>query len=380
MIVRHFLQWVRNAPAGARAEAISALARAYIHSELSSDDRAAVEGAMILVLDDPSPLARLALAEAVAGSEDAPPAIILALAADQPEIAAVILARSPLLLDADLVDSVGSGNSAIQAAIAGREWLPCAVAAAIAEVASAEACLVLVENEDAVIAPFSLDRIVERHGHLAAIREALLPREDLPVSTRQALIAKLSDTLAGFVTARQWMEEKRARRVAHEACDKATVAIAGESEGPNVRPLVKHLRITGQLTAGLVLRALLSGNMLLFEEALAELSELPLTRIAGLVYDGNGTGLRALCERAGLPETVYLAARVALQTIRESGYMGEGGGATRLKRRIVERVLTCCDGQERTAETQALLVLLRRFALEAARDEARLFCDELAAA
>ncbi|HZD90820.1 MAG TPA: hypothetical protein VE224_12010 [Pseudolabrys sp.] len=40
MIVRQFLQWVRSAPAGERAEATSALARAYLHSDLSPDDRA----------------------------------------------------------------------------------------------------------------------------------------------------------------------------------------------------------------------------------------------------------------------------------------------------------------------------------------------------
>ena len=39
MIVRHFLDWVRTAPAGKRAEATSALARAYLYSDLSPDDR-----------------------------------------------------------------------------------------------------------------------------------------------------------------------------------------------------------------------------------------------------------------------------------------------------------------------------------------------------
>ena len=58
MIVRQFLQWVRTAPAAERAEATSALARAYLYSDLSPDDRAAAEGAMIMLLDDPSPLVR----------------------------------------------------------------------------------------------------------------------------------------------------------------------------------------------------------------------------------------------------------------------------------------------------------------------------------
>jgi uncharacterized protein (DUF2336 family) len=66
MIVRQFLNWVRTAPAAERADATTALARAYLYSDLSSDDRAAAEGALIMLLDDPSPLVRSALARALA--------------------------------------------------------------------------------------------------------------------------------------------------------------------------------------------------------------------------------------------------------------------------------------------------------------------------
>src|SRR5215831_11438794 len=174
MIVRQFLQWVRTAPAAERADATSALARAYLYSDLSTDDRAAAEGALIIQLDDPSPLVRAELARALAFSEQAPPPVILGLAADQPEVSSWVLEHSPLLLDTDLVDAVATGRPQVQAAVANRAGLPAAVSAAIAEVGAAEACLVLIENEQADIAPFSLDRIVERFGQLAAIREALL--------------------------------------------------------------------------------------------------------------------------------------------------------------------------------------------------------------
>ena len=63
-----------------------------------------------------------------------------------------------------------------------------------------------------------------------------------------ALVVKLSDTLAGFVVARNWMEEGRAQRIAQEACEKATVILAAESESEDVSPLISHLRETGQLT------------------------------------------------------------------------------------------------------------------------------------
>src|SRR5512141_3003689 len=102
MLGRQFLQYVRTAPAAERADATSALARAYLYSDLSPDDRAAAEGALIMLLDDPSPLVREALAQALAFSDQAPPPVILGLAADQPEVANWVLEHSSLLVDADL--------------------------------------------------------------------------------------------------------------------------------------------------------------------------------------------------------------------------------------------------------------------------------------
>ena len=377
MIVRQFISWVRSAPAGERAEATRSLARALLFSELSEDDRLAAEGALLMQLDDASPLVRQAMAEVFCHSADAPPAIVQALSTDQPSVALPILEHSPLLIDADLVDIVATGNSEMQCAIARRIKLPAAVCAAIAEVGTPAAALELIENPYAELAPFSWDRIVARHGHLAAIRESMLVLEDLPAATRLALVAKLSDALAQFVIARNWLSADRAMRIASEARDRCTVNVASRSRGADMRALVGHLRLTGQLTAGLVLRALLSGNLDLFEHALVELSGLAGARVAALIDDRGGSSLDALLTRAGLPETTFPAFRAALEAAQEFGYAGTVGDAARLRRRMVERVLTRCETAPDIAEP--LLILLRRFATESAREEARLFCDELIA-
>jgi uncharacterized protein (DUF2336 family) len=377
MIVRQFISWVRTASAGERAEATRSLARAWLISDLSEEDRAAAEGALLMLLDDPSPLVRQAMAEVFARSTEAPAAIVQALALDQPSVALAVLEHSPLLIDADLVDIVATGDSEMQCAIARRVGVPSSVCAAIAEVGSAAAALELIENAYAELAPFSWDRIVERHGHLAAIRESMLLLDDLPAATRAALVTKLSETLAQFVVARNWLSADRAGRIAAEARDRSTMNIAARSHGDDLRGLVRHLRLTSQLTAGLILRALLSGNSDLFEAALAELSELPLPRVSALLHDRSGASLNALLRRAGLPESTFAAFRIALDVCHENGFVDTPGGAARLRRRMVERVLTHCETGRDSAEP--LLILLRRFATESARDEARLFCDELVA-
>ena len=377
MIVRQFISWVRTAPAGERAEATRSLARAWIISDLTEEDRAAAEGALLMLLDDPSPLVRQAMAEVFARSTEAPSAIVQALSLDQPSVALPVLEHSPLLIDADLVDLIATGSCETQCAIARRNNLPPSVCAAIAEVGTASAALELIENAYAELPPFSWDRIVERHGHLAAIRESMLVLEDLPAATRVALVAKLSDTLAQFVLARNWMSADRVGRIASEARDRSTMNIAARSRGHDMRGLVRHLRATGQLTAGLILRALLSGNLELFDHALAELSGLPPARVSALLHDRGGASLQALLTRAGLPESTFAAFRVALEVNHETGFVDTLGGAARLRRRMVERVLTQCETDPKTAEP--LLILLRRFATESAREEARMFCSELIA-
>src|SRR6202035_2720729 len=124
MIYRQLINWVRTASAGERAEATRSLARAWLLSDLSVDDRAAAEGALLMLLDDTSPLVRQAMAEVFARSAEGPAAIVQALSVDQPSVALPVLEHSPLLIDADLVDIIATGNCEMQCAIARRVNLP----------------------------------------------------------------------------------------------------------------------------------------------------------------------------------------------------------------------------------------------------------------
>jgi uncharacterized protein (DUF2336 family) len=378
MIVRQFLKWIQTAPPGERADATSALCRAYLYSDLSSGDRMAVEAAMTVLLDDPSSHVRMALAESIATSEYAPRTVLIGLCQDQLDIAELVVGRSPALLDVELVDIAASGKERLQIAIASRNMISRAVAAAIAEVGSASACLVLLENPAADLTGAGLARIAQRHGHLPVVRDELLAREDLPTETRQALVSTLADTLARFVTHKEWLPEDRAKFVTREACDRATIAIAAGQTPEQVAALVRHLANTGQLTGSLLLRGLLSGNMRFLVDALGELSGLAPSRISSILGDRSGHGFRALFERAGLPQGAFGAFRAAIEVVHEAGLAGTPG-YTALGRGMVEQVIARY-APESFGELDELYALLRRFAAEAARDEARHFTADLVAA
>ncbi len=304
MIVEAFLRWVETAKAGDRARAANALGRAYLQSEMSVDERNAAEMAMTFLLDDPSPKVRLALAEAIAWSPEAPRAVILSLAGDQPEIACHAVTCSPLLSDSDLVDLAARGNAITRMLIAARTVVSRPVSAALAEIGEDEDVLCLLENEGAAITPASLKRIADRLGDCCDIRNILLERPDLPADARQLLTQHISDALVSLPLAQVTIGVDRLRRIAREATETAIVSIAGEIAPREVAGLVEHLRANGRLTPSFLMHALCAGKVEFFAGAIVNLTGCDERRARSILATGRAHAVRALYESAGLAREI----------------------------------------------------------------------------
>ena len=319
-IVRRFLAWVQTADADARAQGASALARAYLYSDLPASVRAEAVLAMTVLLDDPSVCVRRSLAEALCRAHDAPRGVVLALAADEPEAAAPVLQHSPVLTDADLVDCVASGDVVTQMALARRPNLPPRAKAALAETGHFDAVRALIANVEIDLPAELLQRIFARFGDDASLRDALLERPALPAALRARIVVAAAKDLA--VEASQWMSPLRAERVAREARDQAICTIASSCRPDERAELTRALRAAGALTPALLLRSLLGGERTLFSQTLAELSGLPLPRVAAFILEPQGEGFAALARRAGLKAGVLLAFRAALAAIKAQAAEG----------------------------------------------------------
>jgi len=365
-ILRRLLVWTQRAGAETRAEAASALARAFLHSELDPPLRAEAAESLSALIDDPCAEVRRALAEAFSGARNAPRCLVVALANDEEQIAAPVLARSPLLTDAELVDCVATGGIVAQFAIARRPGLALGPAAALAEVGRREATLALIGNLTAGLTPGALRRIFARFGDDGEIREALLARPNLPASLRANITLATAKALAVFVASTGWLERKRAEKIAREARDAALASIAADCEAQERAELVRTLRERRALTVALILRSLLEGERELTSAALAELSGQTYARASAFACNPYGQGFAALARKAGLPRHALAALRAALGAIEVHG-AGRVGG---LKPRLVEATIAACEA-ERDPALAPILSLLWRFAAEAARAEAR---------
>ncbi len=380
MVISHFLKWIDTARVSQRTDAAGALARAFADSELPFEDRCAAEAALTLLLDDPSAKVRLALAEVFAMSRHAPLQIIHTLASDQPEIADLVLRRSPLLTDGDLIDRVAMGTDNAQCSIAQRPRVSKSVAAAVAEVGCPDACLVLLSNDGADIASLSFRRMAERHGDIARLREAMLADQRLPADCRHLLLVKLSAVLKDLPLVVALMGKARGERVMREACLKASLTLIERTSVDEHEALVEHLRLAGDLTASFIVRMVAHGKIDFFASVLGTLAGREAPRVRALLAGGRDVALSALFRAAGLGESTHGVIIRALKIWREVANGKRVAGAQEVTWLMLKE-LNAGPGQSGAAPHHADLAgLIRSIHLEALRDNARGHALAIAAA
>ena len=340
------------------------LARAYAKARIAQDDRRAAEMAMIVLLDDPAPKVRLALAEALADNADAPRAVVLPLAEDQPEIAAHILLRSPVLTDADLVDLAARGSDATRMLIAHRATVSRPVSAALAEVGEAAELAALLENEGAAFSRRSLTRIADRLGHDGEIRALLLDRTDLPSDARHALVEKIGTALAGFGLIRAAVGPGRVERITREACDVATISMVADVPPAEMPALVEHLRLAGRLTPVFLMHGLCTGRVEFFAVSIANLSGQAEGRVRSILSDGREAAVRALYEAAGLGRDISALFAEATMLWRREAKGGDG--LLSVSERLLARAREAGN-----ASCQSMLELVERLTIAEQRQTAR---------
>ncbi len=370
MLVRRFLDRLSQGSPAERAEIVRALVRVYLEVPLDIQNKADAVTALTAILDDPSARVRRAMAEGLADAPEAPRVIVRAFVEDQADIADIVLSRSPVLTESELVDIVGGGYERARVAIAARPQVSVGLAAAIAEVAGPEACVMLLDNPGATITLSALRRMVERHRHDAVVRNALLERPELPLTLRQKLIDGLSEALGELVAFHDWLPPERARKVMSDVRDRAVIDLAMTCEPGRLRPLVEMLVAEKRITPALMIRALCLGNVRLFEESLSVMSGAPVKRVLALLDDRSGRGLAALFRKAGLPQASLPALRAVILAMREEAPDGSWRHQARIGQRMLERALTLhqsfADG-----EVDEFFALLGRLSADAAREEAR---------
>ena len=380
MIVQHFLKWKDAADVGQRVAAASALARAYLTSDLEIDDRVAADAALTMLLEDPSPKVRMALADALATSSNAPRQIVAALVHDQIEIASIMIARSPLVSETDLVMRTKTSPSGLQCVIARRPEISQRLALALSRYGSADSALVLLSNRNARLCQEGRQWLVKRFGSDASVRGALLEQSTLEPDLRYDLMKKAADALAGAGLVGALLGSDASRQLVQDGAQRAVCAVLETLDGAEAaEPFVDALRDHGDLTTITVVHALCRGQVDFLAAVLSRLTDMPRQRVTAILVNERTNQLRALLTDAGFAESVQPVFVTAVGLWRSVAVGQLDASAQEITRRLLEQVETSA-ANGRSAANDDLVGVLRSIHLELLRENAKAHARDLIAA
>ena len=196
-------------------------------------------------------------------------------------------------------------------------------------------------NDNARFSTNGLQTALDRFAESEPFATAVALRRSLPPSIAEKLVDLVSDQVKQLLIDRHQLSAEVAIGIAIGARERATIDLVEQAgRAVDLKGFTGHLNRAGRLSPSLLLRALAHGHMGFFEWSLAELAGVAHHRVWIMVHDGGALGLRAVCNRANLPEGLYPAFRVAVDTYHQLQKEGADFDLGRFQQRMLERFLT----------------------------------------
>lgn len=301
---RHYVELAESGNSEERGQAAHLAARAFLCHRGPDDERAALYAALMSFLDDPSVKVRAALAYGLLHDRSAPRPIMLALAQDASVISRAVVQFSPVLLDADLMGIIRSGDPDMLAVMTLRSGLTERVALALLALDDEDIVMRVLGRHDVTLPDMAFASLCARWGQEARVRGAMLARADLPASVRLDLIGHVRAALSGLRIVKGAVAPRRLERLLRDACDMATVSIGEREAGMGRDGFVSEMVRSERINTRLMLHALVHGQVLFFADCLARLAETPRNKVFSLLDGGSRGALNALFSRCGFSEAV----------------------------------------------------------------------------
>jgi uncharacterized protein (DUF2336 family) len=323
-----------------RAELADKLAREIDSSLLTTAELQIAHDIVRVMAKDVELTVRRALSESLRSARHLPNDVALRLANDVAAVALPILADSPVLTDADLIELVRHGSADRQTAIAGRAGVSEQVADALVTEAGEAAVATLLGNTSARIASATLGTAIDRFADSDRVKATMVHRADLPVTIAERLVVLVSEKLQSYLVTHHELPISLATDIVLQSRERATLQFSLGSSEQELERLVRQMHRNQRLTPLLVLRALCLGDMAFFEMAMAVMAKVPVANARILIHDAGPNGLASLYERAGMPPRLLPAVRVAVDVVRGTEFDGGERDRERYRSRVITRILT----------------------------------------
>jgi uncharacterized protein (DUF2336 family) len=326
--------------AAVRAEVADKLAREFDRAQLTETELRIAHDIVLALAKDVELEVRRALSLSLRRARNLPHDVALRLASDVEAVALPILATSPALTDADLVEIVRYGSGKKHQAIAGRAGVSELVADALVNQGDEDAVAVLMGNPTARIAEVSLGTAIDRFADNGRVKASMVHRAELPMTIAERLVVLVSTKLQAYLVSHHELPVSLATDIVLQSRERATLHLSIGSTEQELERLVRQMHRNQRLTPLLVLRALCLGDLAFFEAAMAVMANVPVTNARILIHDAGPNGLASLYDRAGMPQRLLPALRVALDVVRGTEFDGGERDRERYRSRVITRILT----------------------------------------
>jgi uncharacterized protein (DUF2336 family) len=264
------------------------------------------------------------LAERIAPADWAPPELIKLLAMDEIEIARPVIAKSPLLADADLIRLLIETTIEHQIEVARRPHISEDVVGAIIDAGQPAVLASLAANDTAEVSGIQMARLVAASRRIAAMRAPLTRHPKLTPLLAHSLYAWVGETLKEAL-ARKFEIDPAAleagmaetvREVMSGDPGEGTVVFEKEGERDEMeRRLISKLQAADQLRPGYLLRCLREGRLSLFVKALAALGGYTEVEAVRAINAEKPDLLALACAGVGFDRSVFPAVLDLVRTL-----------------------------------------------------------------
>lgn len=329
-----------------RAEIASKVAQDIDAVGLTDKELHLAQDIVRLMAKDVAVQVRQSLSQSLRHAAKLPHDVALKLAEDIESVALPMLENSSVLTDADLVAIVRQGSQIKQEAIAIRPNISETVSDVLITDAGERAVAKLMTNQSARITEQSLNKAISRFEDSESVKEAMVKREDLPITVAEHLVVMVSENLRDYLLAHHELSSGVASDLLMQSCERVLIGLTSGSSVGEIERLVAEMHAKKRLTPSIVIRALCMGEVTFFESAVAILANVPLLNARILLHDAGRLGLKTLYEKAGLPASLLPAVRSALDVLHETQIDDSPHALDRFRERVLERVLTQMEGEK----------------------------------
>ncbi|WP_422366351.1 DUF2336 domain-containing protein [Pelagibius sp.] len=298
------------------AETAALLGDVFSQGRLSEAEQRAALEVFKLTLREAEAEVRLALAEHVKDCPFLPQAIARELAEDIENVAVPVLKFSIVLTDEDLVQIIGSGNTAKQEAIAQRSTLTEPVSGALIDTGKRAVVDRVLSNSGAEISVGSFQTVIDAFAEEPGIQELLIDRPNLPTSAKERLVTLVSGDLRKRLIHKHDFPEALVEKLISQGRERALVtALSTAGSADEVEAAAMRLYLTGKLTPMLLLRTLCIGRLDVFVICIATLGRVSEAEARSALAKPDSREHRELFETARIPLHLQKAFQIALDEV-----------------------------------------------------------------